>query len=248
MPRPKRGSPEAKAWGVQMREARRAKQILAAPSIPSDQDESDLIKQIKELKDNQELLKAALLHSGPQVTDRGVIGTREKYRLDPDLYPDPRERLAEQEQFKRLAFSENWELDWAISPTRYQTVDGIWQTEPRFTLKLIKIIFDDKTYEKTNRRYVARQLIMHEDPEAAVVIAREQGLPVDEKNELNFLNEMRFIRMRDWLIETFFPPPTPINQNKRQVVIDNQLVELYEITSESKESIPFDKIGTFKNG
>lgn len=174
----------------------------------------------------------------------GLVGTVDRYPVDPALYPSPVERLREEKRLQRFAFKDNYELNFICNPTRrYQTIDGHWQREPQFNLELIRVIFDEETGDPTNGRYVICRGIFFEDPETAVVVAREQGLEVDEENEMDFLNEMRYIRMRDWVIEAFYPPkPVQEKSNKKEMVIDGKLVDYYEINSETSETIPFSNL------
>ena len=105
---------------------------------------------------------------------------------------------------------------------------------------------DEDTGEPTNKRYMVRQAILHEDPQAAITVAREQGLEVDEENQKSFLDEMRYIRMRDWLLEAFYPPkPAQEKKNKSQTVVGNVLVDMWEINSEDPSSISFGELNKF---
>ena len=104
-------------------------------------------------------------------------------------------------------------------------------------LSLIVKVYDDLSGELTNRRFVILKGVFHEDPDAAISIARDNGITVDEANEKDFLDEMRYLRFRDWLLEAFFPTPPPPSNNKKEIVIGNKLVEVYEVTSTQAESM-----------
>lgn len=207
------------------------------------QELADLKKQIEELKAEKftpKQEKAELNQSGK------LIGTYEKYVIDPDYYPDPRERLSKEPKLAQFAFPLNYELVWDVSTSQYQTQDGVNTREPKFTLQLIKIVMDENTGEPTNKRYMVRQAILHEDPQAAITVARENGLPVDESNQKSFLDEMRYIRMRDWLLEAFYPPKAAQQKkNKTEAVIGNVLVDMWEINSETPEGIPFNDLNKY---
>lgn len=205
---------------------------------------SDLMRQIKEIQETNALLRAAVLNqqTGPQVTARGMIGTFEKYIIDPDHYPSPTERLARESRLAQFAFPINYELTFEVTTTEYQTKDGINTKEPRFTVELNKIMLDEDGVE-TDGRYTIRRMILHEDPQAALVIAREQGLEVDESNEKAFLDEMRYIRIRDWLLEAFYRPrDTSTKKNKREMVVDGKIVQYFEINSVSSSGVPFNEL------
>lgn len=213
------------------------------PGPPQEVNVAELQKQIQELQAAmflQNLPTTQQAKLGPQ----GLIGTTEKYIVDPGNYPDPCERLSVEQKLQRFAFPMNYELEFKVTSSEYQTVDGRRMREPKFTLDLIRIIIDEDTGLATNGRYTVCRAIFHEDPEAAIVIAREQGLPVDESNEKAFLDEMRYIRMRDWLLEAFYPPKAQEKQNKKEVVIGGKLVEYFEVNSEDRETIPFGQLKT----
>lgn len=241
MPKKEWSEEERKAFGEKMKQAREKKVgEIKEPSTNND-DIGDLLARVKELEAalNYRQQSAA---QGPQVTSRGVVGTFNKYIIDPKNYPDPCERLAREPRLQRFAFPTNYELAFSLGRTNYQSIDGVNTAEPKFTLELNKIIFDEETGEPTNGRYTICRGIFHEDPEAAIIVAREYGLPVDEENQKDFLDEMRYLRMRDWLLEAFYPPKVEAKKNKKQVVIGNTLVDYFEISSENKESIPFGEL------
>jgi hypothetical protein len=246
MPRKEKTPEEKKAWGEKMKAAREAKKQAEPSPETTNSGEvslSDLLKQVQEIREENTLLRAAVLQKGPQVTDKGVVGTFEKYVTDPGHYPDPRERLSSEPRLEQFAFKSNWELGWKIEDTRYQTIDGVWEKQPKFTLQLIYKVRDDETGELTNRRAGRAQLIFFEDPVAAISVARENGLPVEGQEERTFLNEMRYLRARDWLIECFLPPKPQSNKNKREMVIGGRLMDVWEISGD-EEKIPFDQLNS----
>lgn len=198
---------------------------------------AELMKQIEEIKSGQfsELLAAikGSQQAGTSVANGKLTGTVEKYLMSPKNYPSPIERLKEEKRLARFAFPINYELDYEVGVSEYTTIDNIRTREPKFTLTLIRIMMDEETGEPTNGRYEICRLIMHEDPEAALVIAREQDLEVNEEDEKQFLDEMRYIRMRDWLLECFYSAQPSKKSNKREMVIDGKLVNYYEVNDEA---------------
>lgn len=171
-----------------------------------------------------------------------LTGTFEKFVLDPDYYPSPIERLGAEERLSRFAFPENYELKYEVTASEYTTIDGIRTREPKFTLDLIRKMYDEETGELTPGRYTVCRLVMHEDPDAAIAVARQYGMEIDEEDEKAFLDEMRYLRMRDWLLEAFYHVPVTSNRNRKEMVINNQVVEYFEVNSEESSSVPFDKL------
>lgn len=257
---------ERKAFGDKMKAARSAKQDenvsnpVSNPEpqpeqteqIAPEQDINQLLKQIEELKQSQALMQAAILGqqkggSGTgniQATQAGLVGTFEKYLVDPALYPDPSARLAEEPRLAPWAFNHNYELDFKVTVSSYQTKDGINTKEPKFNMELRRIVLDEDTGEPTKGRYIVRKLVFHEDPQAALTIARDNGVNIDEMDERTFLNEMRYLRARDWLLDIFYPPKSDTVNNKKQMVIDGRVVDYFEINSEDSQVIPFSSLKT----
>ena len=267
MPKKEWTDEERKAFGDKMRAARRQKNVTVngpveappatdAPKVPGEdetvqvQDEQgldELKKQMQEVMETNALLKAALL--GNQKQSQGIsvgknnnlLGEVEKYLLDPVNYPDPTPRLRKEARLQPLAFDYNYELDYSVSTSSYETKTGVNMREPKFHVTLNRIVLDDQG-EQTPKRYVARKLIFHEDPQAALVIARDNGIEVDKTDEQTFLNEMRYLRVRDWLFDIFWPKPaSPMGQIKEEV-IGGTLVQVFEKSSEEPSGVEFDKI------
>jgi hypothetical protein len=244
MPKKNMTPEERKAWGAKMKAARNQKklneQIIKTPEPSTDPDLTTLTRQVQEALAEIARLKAVQTPQPVQYASAvsGVLtGTNERYRVDPNFYPDPTPRLRKEPRLSRFAFDDNYELKWEVQLSQYETVDKVRTKEPRFVLSLVVKVYDDETGELTNRRFVILKGVFHEDPDAAISIARENGIEVDEQNEKDFLDEMRYLRFRDWLIEAFYPTPPPPSQNKNEVVIGNKLVEVYEVTSDKPQSM-----------
>jgi hypothetical protein len=259
----KKGSPEAKAWAAKMAAKKAAKQeevqtdstqpnekatlnpgLGEEPQTTISQDDyADLLRQINELKQG-------LAPQTPQIGLRGgqLVGTFEKFSVRGDDYPDPVRRLRTEPRLKRFAFTDNYDLTWGVTISEYTTIDNIRQREPKFTLELGRKLYDEDTgdlkldKEGNPQGYIISRLIFHEDPDAALTIAREEGIDVDTMGEREFLDEMRFIRCRKWLLDCFFPSPVEASRGKKEMVVGGTIVETYAITSESPEKIPFDEI------
>lgn len=247
MPKRQRTPEERKAWGEKMKQARLAKQVLREnpPEMPANQDLGDILKELDELKKKLGELQnvTGTASQSPEMRGGRLTGVFEKYLMDPSYYPSPVERLSEESRLQQFAFKQRYFLKFEVSPMiPYERKDGILETQPKFTLELHARVVDKDTGELTDSAYVATRAIFFEDPQTAIIIAREQGLPVDNENEKAFLDEMRYIRMRDWLLECFYPPKPKPASNKQQTVIGNRLVEVYEISSEDSQRIPFESI------
>jgi hypothetical protein len=270
---PKRNwTPEQKkAWGEKMRLAREAKasasaehrrsaaeKIEVSPSPPEintggEETISALMKRIDELEKRQFFSPAQVTPVlgaqpqsstvGAQVTMQGVVGTIVKYSTNPKDYPDPRDRLFSEPKLSLKGFNRDWwDLEWEVSRVNYDTKDGLHMSEPKFQIRLIRIV-EDENGEPSNKRYILWKGTFFEDPEAAIAIAAEKGLEIPEELQKSFLDEMRYLRMRDWLTEAFYPPkPSQQKMNKTETVIGNRLVEVYEINSVNTEEIPFEKL------
>lgn len=238
MPKKEMTPEEKKAFGAKMKAARAAKKQVTENVGDTAIDE--LRRQVEELK--QQLTQNP--RETAQVSSTGkLVGTVERYVVDPNYYPDPRERLAKEARLQRFAFPLNYELNWEIMPTRYQTIDGVWMREPRFVLTLLRILMDEDTGEATNQRAVVSRLTFHEDPDAAVAIAQEQGLNVEQfGGERVFLDEMRYLRAKDWLLECFYAAKPTTHRQLTEKVIGNKLVQIIEIASESSQTIPFSQL------
>lgn len=236
MPKKKWTEEEKKQFGEKMKAAREAKKTLSEvpQEVPVEEikqeEESDLVKRVKELEKLLANLPPAA--SNPVVTARGIIGTLDKFTIDPSYYPDPTERLSSEARLKPWAFDENYELEWNVKSTSYETIDGRRLREPRFEINLIRKVRDTDTNELTNQRYYYRRGVFHEDPQAAIEVANHYGLPIDESNEKQFLDEMRYLRMKEWLFDAFFPPKSTRSQeNEHETVIGNRLVQVFEVSS-----------------
>jgi len=241
---PERRKAASDAAKARLEQQKLNEQIINAPEPQTDPDIEALKRQVQEaheaiarLTQLAQSQQSVPQTSQPQVTGQGVIGTHEKFTTKGEAYPDPTERLSKEPRLARFAFEENYELGWEVQISQYETIDHIRVKEPRFVLKLIVKVYDEDTGELTNRRFVILRGIFHEDPDAALAIAKENGIDVEEDNEKAFLDEMRYLRFRDWLLEAFYPTPPPPSQNKKEVVIGNKLVEVYEVTSDKSESM-----------
>lgn len=187
-----------------------------------------------------------------QVGARGMVGTFEKYTVDPANYDDPTARLAKEPRLAPFAFDYNYNLSFAVEVTQYETKDGINTKEPRFRIELSRKRYDEMGEPVTSRNMITGKdeqeafligtFIFHEDPQAAIIVARENGLEIDETDQVRFLNEMRYLRARDWLMGIFFPAGLTQQTRQREEVIGGRLTQIITLSSENASSIPFNQL------
>lgn len=221
-------------------------------TIENDTDIDILKRQIEELKQSQAqwMNIASALTSGQQggvqMSGNRLVGINEKFSTDKSHYPDPVQRLANEPRLQRFGIQggpledSSFFLEYKFTETSYTDINNQRQKEPQFHLTLNRYIFDDQGY-KSNKWYTVAKLVMHEDPDAAIAIAREQGLSIEMDDEKAFLDEMRYIRFRDWLFEMFFPPRVQETHTTEQI-INNRPVKVFEASSENPQTIPFDSL------
>lgn len=215
-----------------------------APVDLQEDNVDDLKRQIQELKDNQSLITKLLANQdkgGATLTNKGVVGIQDKYAVDAKYYPDPRDRLKAEPSLKRHAFNENYELEFEVKSIGYETKDGRNMREPKFELNLVRVVYDEDTGEPTDKRYYVRKSVTLEDPQTAIVMANDAGIPVEPENK-EFLDEMRYLRFRDWLLGIFAPPKPTTHKGIKEEVIGGQLVQTFYASSEKSQTVPFDKI------
>ena len=256
MPKKEWTEAEREAFGAKMKAAR-AKKTVELPENPEveiapDQDVDDLKRQMLEMKENMDLMRQALLNqnkseqapNGIQMDRSGdLIGEFEKYTVDPANYPDPTERLSKEARLAPLAFEYNYELEYETGVSSYQTKSGKNIREPKFYVTLNRVVLDDQG-NQTPKRYIARKMIFHEDPQAALVIARDNGIEIDKSDERLFLNEMRYLRVRDWLLDIFYPKPADEIGKIREEVIGGTVVQVFTKASVDPSDIPFNDLKT----
>lgn len=245
---------ERKAFGEKMKQKRLEKeQVASVPEgtkteVANGVSMEDLQRQLNEVMETNALLKAAFLNGNSQAKNglnlgKGgqLQGEVEKYLVDPSNYPDPTPRLSAEARLQTIAFNHNYELTYDVSVINYETKTGVNMKEPNFLIQLNRIVLDDQG-EKTDKRYIARRFIFKEDPQAALMVARNNNLDVDKSDEKAFLNEMRYIRARDWLFNVFWPKQESQAAKIKEEVIGGQLVQVFTKSSEDASSIDFDKL------
>lgn len=219
----------------------------------------ELQRQLQETQKTLELLlKGSQLNQpqpqqGMSVGNQGqLLGVVEKYLIDPANYPSPTERLAEEPRLSPLAFKFNYLLEYSVSISTYQTQSGVHMKEPKFHITLYRKVIDSQGRQVQainpqngkleDKYYIARKLIFHEDPEAAMVIARDNGIEIDRSNERLFLNEMRYLRARDWLFDIFWPTPATTAGGIIEESIGGSIFQVVTKSSEESSEIDFSSL------
>jgi hypothetical protein len=222
---------------------------------------SDLQRQLNEVMETNALLKAAILGNQSSQTNQNVgvgqggklLGEVDKYLIDPENYPDPTERLSKEPRLQTIAFNHNYELEYAINTRSYETKTGVNMREPEFTIKLLRVVLDDqgnrvrvpdKDGKPMDKFYIARRMMFHEDPQAALIIARENNLDVDKTDERVFLNEMRYLRVRDWLFDFLWPKQSQASEGVHEEAVGGTIVQVYTKSSVDPSYVEFDKLTT----
>lgn len=220
-------------------------------------------RQIDEVMETNALLKAALLNnqnasnsSDSVGVGRGnkLIGEVDKYLIDPAVYPNPTARLADEPRLQGVNFKHDYDLEYEFRVSSYETKTGLNMREPDFLVTLLRVVYDaqgepvmiidPRTNKAGVKRYIARRLSFKEDPQAALVIARENNLLVDKSDEKAFLDEMRYLRVRDWLYDIFWPKPVQSQSGFLEEVINGSLVQISIKNSVEPSAPDFDQINT----
>ena len=235
---------ERKAFGDKMRAARRQKNVTEVKDEPQLQEEAQTSqtqgsspKQITldEDKFNQLMERLSKLEGSKtesSTSDTGFdqfgkpTGVIQRYSLDPSHYISPVARLLVIPELQRYAVADNYEITWNVDQTVYETKYGTSMADPKFTLVLKKKIYDDKG-ELTDRRILVQTGVFFEDPAASVQEALQLGLPIDKANTPEFLDQMRFLRYKQWLMDIFNPQlPRTTKARITDQVIDGKAYQI----------------------
>lgn len=218
----------------------------AAVTISSEVSTEELLKRALEAIANFSQMQGAQSQTGPNIKNGKLTGTLDRFSTKKSDYTDFTGRLAEDPALMRFGFKENFELTYKWELVRYQTIDGVWMQEPKITIDLNRKIYNDETGELTSGRYKEFRIVIHEDPDTAIYVARANGIdvPEDPESETGFLNEMRYLQVRDWLLECFMPKRPTSHSNRREMVVNGKLVEYFETNSEDSAKLPFDQLGS----
>jgi hypothetical protein len=155
----------------------------------------------------------------------GIIS---KYPVDPSYYNDPRKRLYDLPELERFAFKQNYILDFEVDQMIYETKFGTSMSEPKFTLTLKQRRYDEEG-KLRDGLIILGQGIFFEDQAASIKEASAMGLPIDNSHSREFLDQMRFLRMRDWLVERLNPRrPVSTKKKLKEEVIGGKVYRIEE--------------------
>jgi hypothetical protein len=173
----------------------------------------------------------------------GIQGRIVKHSLSKADYPDPTPRLYDDPRLKRHNLRENYIFTWDVEGEQY-TKDGVTYAEPRFTVRLFRRLFDDNDVD-TGRAALISRTMLHEDEFVAQIIADRMGLLENFSDTKEMMDEIRYHRIRDWLIPIFIPAKPEEHANRKtEMVIDGKAVEVYDTEKVIGESAADSKANT----
>lgn len=159
------------------------------------------------------------------------IGIMVKYSVDPAHYRDPRDTLYGLKKLQKYALADNYMIDYEVEQQIVDTKYGTSYLHPKFILKLWRKMFDDDD-NPTDKRFLIQTGIFFEDPETSIKEALSLGLPVEEANESDFLEKMRFYRYEQWLLDIFNPKRLTSTKPKvRDEVIAGKVYQVEEYSN-----------------
>jgi hypothetical protein len=233
-----RDAKKAKAEAAKQREETYENQPKGEPVLRNNPNLEELVlklaAEIEELKKGrgyidpaQGLEKVAQMQGGFDSRFGGVQGIQYKYPVEKSYYPDPTERLYDEPSLKRFAMRENFLFKWDVVGEVYEKAN-ITYSEPRFSVELFRRLFDDDGTPTGKMVLVNRQFQM-EDELTARIAADKLGLTNTFERFEDLMTEMRYYRIRRWLLGIFTPPS--VNAFKKRsttMVIGGKVVEVYD--------------------
>lgn len=192
----------------------------------------DEIDELKKTKNPDMTPEAALQYTAqmqgqPVVGRNGIQGKMFRYPIEPDYYPNPVERLYDEPTLSRFNLRENYFFDWEVEGVEYEKY-GVTYAEPKFTVRLFRKLYGDDGLPNGQFALINRQ-IQHEDEVVARAAADRLGLTESFENFQEMMNEVRFLRIRQWLLDLFKPPQVEThNKQPTQMVIDGKVVEVFD--------------------
>jgi hypothetical protein len=150
-----------------------------------------------------------------------------RYSVEPSFYPNPIERLYDEPTLSRFNLRENYFFDWEVEGIEYEKY-GVTYAEPKFTVRIFRKLYDDDGAANGQFALINRQ-VQHEDEVVARAAADKLGITDSFESFAEMMSEVRFLRIRQWLLDLFKPPKVETHKNKpTQQVIDGKVVEVFD--------------------
>lgn len=165
------------------------------------------------------------------LSSAGVQGITYRYDIEKSHYPDPTDRLLSEPKLARFAMAENYRFKWSVDGEQFEK-HGMTFAEPRFTLELFRLLFDDDG-QQTGRMALIARAMQHEDDFIVRMAASNLGLldKYDDSEEGFRLlrDEIRYHRLQQWVFSIFTPAKiTTFKRAPKQEVIAGKVVEVYD--------------------
>lgn len=200
----------------------------------------ELQEQLKSSQALTEAFRQGQASAQPQSQQSRI--SRTLFSEDLSVYESPVPRLLKEPRLQRIAFEHNYDVDYTVVMTKsIEKKDGTLERQPQFNVELQGVVFDDNG-EPTNKRFIARKMVFFEDPDTAINIAEKNGLSMDNfPSEIDFLNQMRYLRVRDWVFDFFWPPVNQGNKSDiKDEVIGGQVVRTFQKSTGVDETAGID--------
>ena len=190
------------------------------------------VDELKKTKNPDVTPEAALQYTAqmqgqPVIGRNGIQGKLFKYPIEESFYPNPLDRLYELPELSRFNLKENYFFDWEVTGAEYEKY-GVTYAEPRFTIRLFRKMYDEEGQPNGKLALINRH-IQHEDELVARAAADKLGLTDTFESFQDMMNEMRFMRIRQWVLDLFKPPKVETHKNKPTTMnIDGKVVEVFD--------------------
>jgi hypothetical protein len=245
MPKKNWTDEERKAFAEKMKASRNKEETVDKVELTQEQFQA-LMERLSKLESTSK--ESTPGRENVQLNDLGrAVGIMQKYSVDARDYDDPRPLLMDLPELQRFAFKENYFLNWDVEQLMYETKFGTSYSVPKFILKLYKRLYEDDGTPTPDidratgvqrvddqgkpmfRSYLVQRFTTTTDPNAAVSEARRMGLSIENANTREFLDQMRFLEYKNWLLEVFQPKkPSTARRTENMVVGSTQVqVESY---------------------
>ena len=161
----------------------------------------------------------------------GVQGITYRYDIEKSHYPDPTARLLAEPKLARFAMQENFRFRWSVDGEQFEK-HGMTFAEPRFTLELFRLLFNEEG-EPTGRMALVARAMQHEDDFVVRMAAANLGLldkyEDSEEGFRQLRDEVRYWRFQQWLLGIFTPAKIQsFRRAPRTEVIAGKAVEVYD--------------------